>query len=201
MLLGVEQIWMMLELTLRIRQLNFQVQGKQTSTGSRWTAEKTIKCGRLAVIFIEILTLLASVGIVTHMILVYDLSSSTKNAKDRTNKIDDFMGHYFSAFFSFLLICLTAAVITLIYNLKQKGLLMGTEGDNSEGMKQETRQIGVILATISLSFGIELIWDIFFSCESGISYANYMLWQNSAVLFVILPIFAILCLHRKNFTA
>ena len=114
--------------------------------------------------------------------------------------IDNIMGHYFFYYFIILLVSLLVAVITLIYHLNKKGLLLSAETGQAEGLHQEIWQIGVILATMSLSLSLEIIWDSIFTCRC-LDFKKYFLWQSSALFFVVLPIAAILFLHRKNFTA
>ena len=200
-LLGIEQIWMMLELTLRIRQVKPEfkaVKNYHLDMLNYKRAERRIKIGRILIMVFEAVSFTVSSVMLIYMTVKYDLNGSSIH--ERTMHIDGIMGHYFFYYFIILLVSLLIAVVTLIYHLNKKGLLLSAETGQAEGLRQEIWQIGVILATMSLSLSLEIIWDSIFSC-SCLDFKKYFLWQSSALFFVVLPIAAILFLHRKNFTA
>ena len=75
------------------------------------------------------------------------------------------------------------------------------ENGDRQGLRHEICQIAIIMITFSMSFVFELIWDRLFSSNNKMSFLLYMLWLWSTLLFLYLPITAILLLHRSNFNA
>ena len=201
-LLGTEQVWMMLELALRIRQCNLIDLDEGQRKKAYAATERYIKFGRFLAISIEVVVFLTSASI--QLSLFLSTAHRDYSTRQRTATIDNYMGHFFFMCFAILLIAIFIALTTLIYFLKKKGLQLfssspGALNAKSNDMRHETCQIAIIITTFSLSFIFEMAWDWIFTSLQEMGFLVYMLWLSSTLFFDYLPITAILLLHRRNF--
>lgn len=199
-LIGIEQIWLMIELIAHIDLGMRILKGSSCNSTDNLTdsvlfpsreeeevQESKILCGRM------ITTAISAVFLLTILICCAIMAGKPSNAP---MFID--LGHYvFPAIICILFIALLVCVFILMTKLRQESKILAQNDEKEDYFRKEINTLGLILFAFSISYLLRFFFDVIFGFK-GSGFTVLMLDVWSGIPFDIIPIYIILLLHRKN---
>ena len=197
LLSGVEQIWMMVELSLHLKvEIDAYIRNRDnvhTENSMVKNISVHIKRGRILILILNILVIVIMAAI------------SAVSAQQSTGIMDDIfkkVSWSFACLFVLEFAGISALVGILTHYLYKKKKVMH-RGKSSKNFKRGICALVTIVLIFGLSFLIRVLND-FYVIDVSYADSNYRSMTYDELLgipFDILPIMLIFCLHRKNLMA
>ena len=193
--MGLNQCWMLYELSLRVslsiklKQLKDTTQ--QNADKSLATTEKIIKIGRIVLLVFVPSNLI--------FLSVYILVTYSDMPRDESNTVLNRWNWYIGIFFYILFVMILLSVVRLIRLLKRmRDCIFTDQTQQVEFFNREIRTLWVILITFNCSYLLRGIWD---QVTGPIlpQYSIMMLNICTGLLFDCFPVSMLLYFHYRNF--
>ena len=118
---------------------------------------------------------------------------------DQNDETFQVLQYTFEVLFTILFLALTAVVIVLIKKLRANNLRLLDNTKDSNYFQSEINTLSFILFFFAISFILRVAFDIFIGFQlQGQDFLWYQLAILGTIPFDLLPVFIVLCFHRRN---
>jgi len=192
-MLGIEQIWLMIELIVRMNLSKSMLENPESSISEYINRQRRcVTIGRVAVNVINIIFVIS--------ICAVCLSIRSKDS-DLSKKKIQALSVCFDSLFAVLFCALTIVVLVLIRKLRvnNRALLPNPNSKDGNYFRIEINTLSFILIFFAISYLLRVVYDSIEGFEeSGHKYYIYIAGLICCIPFDLLPVFIVLCFHRRN---